>query len=311
MGPVFEDKELDKAVQEDLEEEINEGCGACHGCGGFCGLMQRYQVLCILIFACIGAGIGVGLSYWEPEDPTAKTTTILWLGLFGDLFIRALRCFVLPLVLVNVIISVVEMMNVGKANTIGWYVIGLYLFTTIVAAIFGVIGTLIFKNKYGSEVFEESGPAYIQLGCSEPGYLLAQGENGTVSCSADYTPEDENVNFIINDISKTFVTAAKGPTEVSLSDTVYQGIFQKMIPDNIVVALSTNNFVAVIVFSIVFGVALSRIVLKAKGKDSFLFNCLKELDACLALILFWIIFVSYLMGEGRYKHGEYNAMFGS
>ncbi len=295
MAPVFDDNELKKALEDEEEQEIQGG--ACHGCGGFCGFMQRNQVICILAFACIGAGIGVGLSYWEPEDPDAKATTILWLGLFGDLFIRALRCFVLPLVLVNIMISIVEMINVGKANTIGWFVIFMYLFTTVVAACFGVAGTLLFKNKYASEVIEdEAGPAYIQLGCSDPGFLLAQGLNGSISCSADYTTEDSNVNFIINDISKTFMKASTGPVTVSLSDTVYQGIFQKSMPDNIFVALSTNNFIAVIVFSLIFGVALSRVVLKVKGKDSYLFQCLKEIDACLTLILFWIIFVSYQWG---------------
>jgi hypothetical protein len=57
--------------------------------------------LSILIFAVIGAGIGVGLSFWEPDDPKSKVVCIQWLGLIGDMFIRALKCFVLPLVFVN------------------------------------------------------------------------------------------------------------------------------------------------------------------------------------------------------------------
>lgn len=59
--------------------------------------------------------------------------TLQWLGLVGELFIRALKCVVLPLVFVNVILSVVEMCTVGRAGSIGWTTIGLYLVTTVFA----------------------------------------------------------------------------------------------------------------------------------------------------------------------------------
>ena len=57
--------------------------------------MDRNRVLNILIFATIGLSIGVGLSFWEP-DGDQKDITIQWIGLVGDLFLRALKCFVLP-----------------------------------------------------------------------------------------------------------------------------------------------------------------------------------------------------------------------
>ena len=104
---------------------------------GFCAFTQKYQILTILFFAIIGVGLGVGLSFWELDDANddTKKITLQWIGLIGDLFLRSLKCFVLPLVFVNVIISVVDMMNIGKASSIGWTVIGLYLFTTVAAAV--------------------------------------------------------------------------------------------------------------------------------------------------------------------------------
>ena len=86
---------------------------------GGCGPMKKYPVLTVIFFAAVGIGIGVGLSFWTPDDPNAKYVTLQWLGLIGDMFIRALKCVVLPLVFVNVIISVVDMMSVGKASSIG------------------------------------------------------------------------------------------------------------------------------------------------------------------------------------------------
>ena len=104
---------------------------------GFCAVTQNHPILTILIFAIIGVGVGVGLSFWELDDPNddTKKITLQWIGLLGDLFLRSLKCFVLPLVFVNVIISVVDMMTIGKASSIGWTVIGLYLLTTVAAAV--------------------------------------------------------------------------------------------------------------------------------------------------------------------------------
>ena len=63
-----------------------------------CGLLGRNPVLTVMIFAALGIGIGVGLSFWEPDDIETKDKFLQWIGLIGDLFIRALKCVVLPLV---------------------------------------------------------------------------------------------------------------------------------------------------------------------------------------------------------------------
>ena len=86
---------------EDLEPVPNPGCG----------ILGRYPVLAVLTFAVIGIGMGVGFSFWEPEDPDTKSKLLKWLGLIGDLFIRALKCVVLPLVFINVVISIMDMMS--------------------------------------------------------------------------------------------------------------------------------------------------------------------------------------------------------
>jgi len=96
MSPIYEDKELKHDLEEQEEEMVEQGCGVCGGCGGFCGFVDRNRVLTILIFAAIGVGVGVGLSFWEPEDAESKKVAMQWIGLIGDLFLRSLKCFVLP-----------------------------------------------------------------------------------------------------------------------------------------------------------------------------------------------------------------------
>jgi Na+/H+-dicarboxylate symporter len=195
-------------------------------------------------------------------------------------------------VFVNVIISIVDMMSVGKASSIGWTVIGLYLATTVMAAIFGCLSTLAFMGLYQTETFEEPSPAYVQFMCMQEGFYLAELDDGNVACSADFTSEDPNVNFILDDVSKTIVRSSGGATQISLSDTIYQGIFQKIVPDNIIGSFGDSNFAAIIFFAILFGVALSRVVLHSKGKQSHLMSILNETDSCFQLIVVWIIWLT-------------------
>lgn len=73
-----------------LTEEENTPIG--------CGILGRNPVLAVMAFAFLGMGIGIGLSFWEPDDMETKDKVLQWIGLIGDLFIRALKCVVLPLV---------------------------------------------------------------------------------------------------------------------------------------------------------------------------------------------------------------------
>jgi Na+/H+-dicarboxylate symporter len=225
--------EMGKA-NEDGDPEEPKGRGGC------CGIFARYPITAILVFVLVGVGVGVGLSYWEPANADDKKVLIQWIGLVGDLFIRALKCFVLPLVFVNIIIAVVDMMSVGKATSIGWTVIALYLITTVAAAFFGSISTLIFMRFYNTEV--DAGEA-----------------------------------------------AEKAMTNVSLSDTIYEGIFEKIVPSNIVDAFASNEFTAVMFFAVVFGAALSPEL----GRDgSKLMGILREMDNVFQRIIRWIIFLT-------------------
>ena len=273
-----------KADDEEIAEEIT---------APGCGILARYPVLSVLLFAGVGIAVGIGLSFWEPDDMQTKDTTLKWLGLVGDLFIRALKCVVLPLVFVNVIISVMEMMDVGKASSIGWKTIGLYLLTTICACILGILSTLSLKGLYMEGDFGTSGPAMVTLGCNAEGSFLSEGENGAISCSPDYTDKDD-INFAINDLTGSFSRKTSGARDdISLSDTIYDGVFTKLVTSNIIDAFASANFAAVVMFAIAFGVALSQVVSKGKGSENSLFlNLLKEIDAVLLTIINWIIAIT-------------------
>jgi hypothetical protein len=73
-----------KRTQEDIEEEEPDPLAGC-------GILGRYPIISVISFAVVGICIGIGLSSWEPDDGSdTKDVVIKWLGLVGDLFIRAL-----------------------------------------------------------------------------------------------------------------------------------------------------------------------------------------------------------------------------
>lgn len=273
-----------------------------------CGIFGRYPLISMLAFATIGICTGIGFSYWE-DDGDTKDTLLKWIGLIGDLFIRALKCIVLPLVFVNVTMSVMDMMQIGKAGSIGWKTIGLYLMTTVAASILGIISIVSFKGLFTEGEFEEASPAAITLGCSEEGSFLAEMDDGTVVCTTDFGDE-ANTLFTITDVSGTFATTSSGPSDnISLSDTIYDGIFTKLVPSNITAAFAEGNFAAIVVFAIIFGVALSCAVVDKNKKQnknqntgtndqtdpsssSHVMSFFKELDAVFITMINWIIMLT-------------------
>jgi len=274
---VSTEREEEDRVEEEEEQEIpNPGCG----------IMGRYPVLSVLLFAAVGIAIGLGMSYWEPDDMEKKNKALKWLGLIGDLFIRALKAVVLPLVFINVVISVVDMMTVGKAGSIGWKTIGLYFLTTIIASILGIISIVAFKPLFAQGDFPAPPTPTVSLGCNAAGTFLAEFEDGSVSCTADLDNADNT--FYIEDLTGTFVQTSSGAADdISLSDTIYEGVFTKLVPSNIFVSFVGDNFAAVVFFAIFFGVALSRVLDQQTGENdiSFLMKLFGEIDKVLIMLI--------------------------
>jgi Sodium:dicarboxylate symporter family len=146
---------------------------------------------------------------------------MLQIGLVGDMFIRSLKCVVLPLVFVNVITSVVDMMTVGKAGSIGWKTIFFYLLTTVVACVLGIVSSMAMKPLYKQKKFASAGPAFFQFQCDTEGsYITEDTTTGALSCMAG-TANMDNSMFIVNDMSSTFVKKSSGvASDIGLSQTV-------------------------------------------------------------------------------------------
>lgn len=178
------------------------------------------------------------------------------------------------------------MMSVGRAGSVGWKTIVAYLCTTLIASVLGIIAILIFKPLFKTADFPPKEPPLVALGCTNTTEFLTEMPDGNVACSAEATSEEYQY-FVIEDITSTFLrTAGAIASEITLSDTVYEGVFMKLITDNAIFAFSDANFAAVVLMAIVFGIALSGVMNKEGGEErSYLLPVFKELDACLLKII--------------------------
>jgi Na+/H+-dicarboxylate symporter len=272
-------------MEEPIVEPTSSGC---------CGLLGRYPLLSVVGFAVLGSAVGVAISFWEPDNATTKTQLVQWLGLIGDLFIRVLKAVVLPMVFFNVMLSIVDMMAASRASVVGLKAILLYTFTTVVASIIGLITVLIFKGKFKRGTFDEDQPAFVKLQCNTPDMFVTEDvTNGTLTCMSGM--EDDASSFIIDDMTGYFVRTSGGFADISLSDTLYEGVFIKSITDNIIGSFQEGNFAAVIIFAIACGVALGKVTMARYQGDSTkssLVHLLQEINDLLLQLINWAISVT-------------------
>lgn len=298
MSDTEKEPPIDNDVEKEEQEVVEEDKPAC-------GILGRNPVLAVVGFALLGIGIGIGLSFWDPsteQEEETKDTLLKWLGLLGDLFIRALKAVVLPLVFINVTLSVVEMMSLGRTSSIAGTTILFYLMTTVIASILGVISILCFQGLFKAGNFPEPGPSYVTLGCNAEGSFMTEDANsGDITCSSSSSSSsngDDTANqmFIIDDVNNTFVKTDGGVVDdMSISDTFYDGIFMKLVPSNIFVAFVEGNFAAVVFFAVFFGIALGRVLFKQKNiqmDSSTIVLLFKEIDEVLITLINWIIILT-------------------
>jgi len=208
-------------------------------------LLEKYPVSFVIAGAVIGLCLGIGLSQWD-DSTGAKAVTMQWIGLFGDVFIRALKCIVLPLVFVSIAISVMDMLALGDAGSIVGLTIGLYVCTTIFAACVGCTVAAIFSNTY---ILGDGAPdpvlPEILLGCEggTSGTYLAEQADGSITCAA------AGSEFMVEDLNGYFQKskAAEGLAQLTLSESIYDGLFMKMAPNNMIGIFYDNNFLGAIV----------------------------------------------------------------
>lgn len=207
----------------------------------------------VIIGAVLGLGLGVALLRL---DLTLEARS--WFSLPGELFIRALKCLVVPMVFVTLVVGMADLIRIGKASKIGWRSGVLFIFTSLVASMEGVFFALLFRS--GISKFKKPDPVYKQpivaFKCANGNFMAMNETTQMMQCTGNSTSSAFS-QLEIRDINGVLQLKTTDVKILSFSDQL-QGLFRVLVPDNITQAFADGTLLSVVMFAIPFGIALAH-----------------------------------------------------
>ncbi|MEQ6121355.1 dicarboxylate/amino acid:cation symporter [Reichenbachiella sp. MALMAid0571] len=211
-------------------------------------LPLHIKIVIGLIFGVIWAFISSFLGW--------NAFTINWIDPFGAIFIRLLKFIAVPLVLFSIIGGISGLTDVSKLGRMGGKTLGLYLITTIVAVLIG----LLFVNvaKPGMSLDKEQrikNRLVFEKWAGENGVSIPDGKN--FLANPEYKIQADKLEIDnLSEKDKQSV-AQKMKDANSTKDASPLQFIVEMVPENIMLSISDNKLMLqVIFFAIFFGVVL-------------------------------------------------------
>ncbi|ETV76452.1 hypothetical protein H257_09471 [Aphanomyces astaci] len=225
----------------------------------------------ILLGSLLGLVLGILLSflYESLNKPPWMASVSKWIQQPGHLFIRALNCAIIPMVLANTAASVADAVLSGRVRQLlGWRTMGLFFLSSVCSGIAGAVAVLLFQaalipsampipaksqKVLGSVVF---GCGNATARAINDSTLFAWAGNmsfcsfvSTSAAAASLVTLETPVNS-----SDYFVLNKPVLQSRSLTDHVMV-VVEQLVTDNILDAMAKGNLLSVIMVAIPIGIA--------------------------------------------------------
>jgi len=205
------------------------------------------------IGAACGVVLGLLLQLASPVDPDV----LVWVGLPGSLWIRALKACTGPLIAASMITGVAGMAASSSGKRAGGRVICLYLSTSALASLWGLVWLnvlLLVVTPAGGASEEEAHTVSMQCpGATGSAPLWVAPGSGAagLTCNAS-RPAAPAASFVPNGTGAVEASAAFQPRSVSVTLlSVFEGLF----PSNYAQVIQADALVGVISASLALGAA--------------------------------------------------------
>lgn len=119
--------------------------------------MLKQNLLTILTVGGVIAGVVLGLVVRAASDEKWTEREVSYIYFLGDIFLRMLKCLILPLI-ISTLISAVGSLDLKLSGKIGSRAVAYYLLTTVLAVILGIIIVMVVQpgsRVSGSDVEAE------------------------------------------------------------------------------------------------------------------------------------------------------------
>ncbi|RHY76336.1 hypothetical protein DYB30_008696 [Aphanomyces astaci] len=217
----------------------------------------------------------------------ASKELLTWVSLPGELFLRALTCVVVPLVFVNIFLSVVDMLQAGHAAKSGLYTLGYFGLTTVLSVLMSIVSVTVFKKWFSHTALSQANVV------GSAGMLLVPCGNSTNAASVRWFPNGTLVCAAASDASSPLVLPSQSPTAPpTLSKTIQDQIFRALVPDNIMQQFVTGNYLGalflchcIMAFAILLAVSMDKVTPRPVG----IVQLCGELNAMLLVCIRFII----------------------
>ncbi|OQR81592.1 dicarboxylate/amino acid:cation (Na or H) symporter (DAACS) family protein [Thraustotheca clavata] len=235
--------------------------------------------LAVLICAAVGVALGIVLSKLDVNSDVQT-----WIALPGTLFVRALRCLVVPLVFTSMAVSVAEVVVLNRTSVLTWRTAAVFLFTSVSAALEGMAVALIFRSVFVAPVnaagASTSTTPMIALQCAN-GNFLEDLVNGTMACTGANSTM-KTAMFELTDVNN--VLSIQGSFQnLSLTDQVI-AIINLIVTDNIFSSMANGSLLSIIAFAVPLGIAIAKSHV-GEVSTNYLLNLLRQVrNAMLSLV---------------------------
>lgn len=190
------------------------------------------------------------LTQWIVISIVAAILTAIFLPEFavatevgGELFLRALRMIVVPLVFTSVLCGVLGLGDVRRLGKPGIVAVGYYLTTTIAAVLVGLAVVNLLQPGVGTV-----DPEVVQ---AQAGRNVDSPKGRIVSALADATDLPSGA------VAGVLADLPEGEVERPGIGTIFKNMALMLVSDNLVVSAANTDLLPIIVFAIAFGAMLT------------------------------------------------------
>lgn len=240
------------------------------------------NMFAILLCIMLGLVLGTVLNHYGVDKAITD-----WVRTPGDLYIRAIQCIVVPLVFVNLAVSVADLIHIGKGQAIGIRVALFFLLTTLIGIGEGIGMGFVARVVYDMHAKKElpNKEAVFGIQCNNGNYLEMLA-SGLVTCTA--TELNATSKFSVDDVNRAFVrTTVSLDTAASVSDNLIE-ILHMIVPANIMAAFVNNTLLSIVAFAIPCGITLAK-SFHGPVQLNPLLEFLREVNESLVIMTNWVI----------------------
>ncbi|RLN37540.1 hypothetical protein BBJ28_00014337 [Nothophytophthora sp. Chile5] len=207
----------------------------------------------IVAAAMIGIGLGILFTHLQLDGSWAS-----WISLPGELFIAALKCLIGPMVFCSIVGCIGQLVQAGKAASIGGRIMGYFALCSVVSSGVGVLFGVLFSSFFIQQMSGDDSTVVTELlvRCWN-NQVLAMTSGGVMACVDSSNTTEVMERLTLNDTSSYFASSSSELSSLDVSQQIFS-ILNDIVPENLVLAFASASTMSVITLAIVFGVAVVK-----------------------------------------------------